>query len=137
MEFEIQLEQADLKITPPRLAILKVLSRLKNPATINEIFARLKKTKIDLATLYRTLEAFEKAGLVEQIDFRQGCAYYELKNPDHDHHHLVCLNCKKIEELEGCGFSELSSKILKQAPNFANITHHSFEFFGTCRACLT
>ena len=136
MQHQEWLESAHLKITQPRLKLLEVLRAQKRPITLHELEKKLGKTGIDPVTIYRNLATFESVGLVEKIELKQSQAYFELKDANHDHHHLICLNCKKIEEIDICVFDTLRPQILEQAPDFAEITTHSFEFFGTCRSCM-
>lgn len=127
--------QAGLRATKPRLALLSLLQTAKYPLNIKELAEKL--GTADQVTLYRTLNTFKKAGIVNQIDFQDNAARYEYKDTEHDHHHIVCVTCKKIDDFVGCDYERLSQAVLKQAPRFAEITGHSFEFFGKCRMCIS
>ncbi|MEI7709157.1 MAG: Fur family transcriptional regulator [bacterium] len=130
-DFKKILKDAGLKSTIPRLAILKILSELKNPMTAQEIH---KKTKgVDLVTLYRTLASFEEKQLVKKVNLQKDSVYYEL-NIDH-HHHIVCTDCGTMEDFELCDMDRLTKKIVAKASNFKNIKEHVLELFGICNAC--
>jgi Fur family ferric uptake transcriptional regulator len=125
------LDTAGLKNTAPRVAILEVLSKIKNPETAQNIHKKLK--NIDLVTLYRTLVSFGKGGLLRKVDLHRNTVYYEL-NIDH-HHHIVCLECNKIEDFENLEVEKMLGKIARKSLNFGNIKNHSLELFGLCRKC--
>ena len=126
--------QAGLRATKPRLALLSLLQTAKYPLNIKELSEKL--GTADQVTLYRTLNTFKKADIVNQIDFHDNATRYEYKDTEHDHHHIICVACKKVDDFVGCDYEKLSQEVLKQAPRFAEITGHSFEFFGKCRACI-
>ena len=52
---------------------------------------------IGLATVYRVLNQFEAAGLVEKHNFEGGQAYYELDEGIH-HDHMVDVNSGEVVE---------------------------------------
>jgi Fur family ferric uptake transcriptional regulator len=119
-----------LKNTPSRLAILSVLKEKNRPLDVLEIF-ELTKDKADLATVYRTLEAFCANGLANKVEFREGKYRYELRGTDH--HHLICLSCNKIEDIED-RFMDDWEKEIKDRRGFL-VRNHSLEFFGLCANC--
>ena len=101
------LKDAGLKITHPRLCILRVLQGNRNRhLTADDIYRRLAESgeEIGLATVYRVLNQFESSGLVEKHNFEGGQAYYELYDGEH-HDHMVCLETeaaqRKIAEEHG------------------------------------
>ncbi len=123
-----------LKNTPTRGVVFEVFSANKKPITVQEIYERLKKQKIDLVTIYRTIASFEKAELVKRIDLRQDAVFYEL-NLNH-HHHIVCTSCGIMEDFEICEMENLSKKIVSQSKKFKTIAEHNFELFGVCNSCI-
>lgn len=90
---------------------------------------------IHQVTVYRILHALKHAGIVTQVDFRHGRSYYELRDEQHDHHHIVCVKCGRVEDFVGCDYERLAAKALKQARGFATIVSHSLELFGMCNTC--
>jgi Fur family ferric uptake transcriptional regulator len=94
------LKQAGLKITHPRKRILEILENKRNKHfTADDIYRCLvdAKEEIGLATVYRVLNQFESAGLVEKHNFESGQAYYELDSGIH-HDHMVCVETGKVIE---------------------------------------
>lgn len=127
------LKSKGLKATESRLALLEILSKNHAPLSIKNIVKKIGKVA-DQATVYRMLESFQAAGLVRQIDLQQDFAFYEIADA-HDHHHIVCRLCGRIEDFLGCDFKQLATKALKQSRKFSSIDQHSLEMFGTCDSC--
>jgi len=94
------LKQAGLKVTHPRKRILEILENQRDRhLTADDIYRRLLEAReeIGLATVYRVLNQFESAGLVEKHNFESGQAYYELDSGVH-HDHMVCVETGKVIE---------------------------------------
>jgi Fur family ferric uptake transcriptional regulator len=132
--FSDSIKAAHLRVTKPRLILLTYLQRAKRPQSILEIAAALKKD-IDQVTVYRSIDALKKVGIVRELDLRQGHPLYEITD-EQDHHHIVCLGCDRMENFNGCDSARLAKNALKQTTAFGKITGHSFEFFGFCNVCI-
>lgn len=94
------LRKVGLKVTHPRKRILELLEVEKNKhLTADDIYRHLVEAKEDigLATVYRVLNQFESAGLVEKHNFESGQAYYELDSGVH-HDHMVCVETGNVIE---------------------------------------
>lgn len=122
-----------LKATEQRKAVYAFLLKNHTPTSIKTIHTKLLKTGIDQATVYRVIRSFVDAELVKQIDLGDDQAYYEIVD-EHDHHHVVCVSCKKIADFTGCDITPLISHALSQS-GFVKITNHSLELFGLCQKC--
>ncbi|MDT8321955.1 MAG: ferric iron uptake transcriptional regulator [Xanthomonadales bacterium] len=94
------LKEAGLKVTHPRKRILEILENQGTKhLTADDIYRCLIESgeDIGLATVYRVLNQFEAAGLVEKHNFESGQAYYELDSGEH-HDHMVCVETGKVIE---------------------------------------
>ncbi|HRE40724.1 MAG TPA: Fur family transcriptional regulator [Ignavibacteria bacterium] len=131
-EYKKILSDNSLRITNPRLEIIKILRENHKPLTIAEIHKKIKNRKTDLATVYRTLNSFIKAKFVNEINFNDEYKRYELIIDRHHHHHIVCNVCKKIENIDRCITNEIEKDLKKKG--YEDISH-SLEFFGTCSEC--
>ncbi len=69
-EFKVILNSRSQRITSSRLEILSILKVNPNPLTIAEIHDKIKTKKIDLATVYRTINLFAALNIVSEIDFK-------------------------------------------------------------------
>lgn len=90
------LEQYDLRITPQRKAILEILYNCRGHHLETENIYQLLslnrggKSKAGLATVYRTMEMFERIGLVSKLSMEDSLSRYELVLPEElNHHHLI------------------------------------------------
>ena len=86
------LKDKGFKCTPARVSILKIFTKNHIPLNAETVLREIKKQRsiknINEATVYRTLSAFEKSGILKIVDLRKDSVYFELNN-DH-HHHIVC-----------------------------------------------
>ncbi len=128
---EAQLKSAGLRATRQRMSLLKILEDARGPVAVEEI-TRTGRGSFDLATAYRTFDAFVLAGIARRIELAQGRALYELA-ADH-HHHAVCTTCGRIADIDACLPRGIDARV-RAASGFAAITDHSLEFFGTCAPC--
>jgi len=90
--------------------------------------------KVDRATIYRTIELFERLGIVTRINV--GWKYrVELSDvfTDH-HHHLHCTNCGKVIDLPSNPMLETMIDTLSAKADFSP-RGHTLEIFGLCPAC--
>ena len=130
-----RLRRKSHKVTGPRQALLNLLRSQPHPMSAKEIFAALPKHQCDLATVYRSLRLLEQMGMVKRFDFGDGTARFELleEGDDGHHHHLVCIRCSGIVELDECSMTELEERIA--ARNGFKAVTHKLEFFGLCPRC--
>ncbi len=132
---QILLDSVKLKKTDARLALLDFLAQNKKPLSVNAISEKLSKKGVDKVTVYRMLEAMAKKGLIRRVDTGEREAQYEIIDASKDHHHIICLECKKVSDFTGCDSEILIAKALKQVKDFKSISHHSFDLFGICNEC--
>jgi Fur family ferric uptake transcriptional regulator len=100
-----ELRDAGLKVTQPRVTILRFLEQVNQKhLTADEIYRQLNEQgdEIGLATVYRVLAQFEAAQLVHKHVFDDGSgrssqACYELALDDH-HDHMVCVETGEVVE---------------------------------------
>jgi Fe2+ or Zn2+ uptake regulation protein len=87
------------RVTPQRMVIHDVLGSLDRHVTADEVLDAVsgRLPNVSAPTVYATLELFEELGLVRRID-RPGAALYDPRTDDH--HHVVCRQCGRIEDLD-------------------------------------
>lgn len=128
------LKSKHFKVTLPRQAILRVFIATDRPMSAEDVMSKIEKDKINDVTVYRTLQSFEKKGILRQIDLRTGKVLYELN--EHHHHHIVCKKCGTLEDFEMCIIEKISEQVLEKSKRFQTINDHSFELFGICKSCI-
>lgn len=135
------LSKNNYKVTPQRKEIVRIFcenSESNKHISAEELYDILLGKGFDfgLATVYRSVELLTSLGILSRIDFGDGRARYELStgNPRlHNHHHLLCLNCKKVIEFEEDLLDDLE-KIIEEKSDF-KIENHEVKFFGYCSDC--
>jgi len=136
---EMENQFREYRMTPQRKVVLEILLENKDRhLSAEEVFqiSRGKGLEIGMATIYRTLELLEDLGLSQKLNFGDGRSRYELvqKNlTDHQHHHLLCLNCECIIEVEEDLLHQLE-EVVRKKHNF-EIVNHNLQFFGYCSSC--
>lgn len=129
------LRQYDFKVTHARVKVLERLEHATKPMTAQELHEELADTKINLATVYRSLNKFADAGLIFRIQLGDEFARFEFVGHRHHHHHIVCNSCGKVREVELCNLDMLS-KDIAQKTGFRNIAHQVV-FRGDCQECAS
>jgi Fur family transcriptional regulator, peroxide stress response regulator len=84
-----KLKACDVRPTPQREVVLKVILEKRDHPTADEIFARVKASMptISLATVYNCLEALVQGGLVRQVNFERAPTRYCPNLHEHAHFH--------------------------------------------------
>ncbi|AGA91265.1 Fe2+/Zn2+ uptake regulation protein [Thioflavicoccus mobilis 8321] len=130
-----QIKQAGLKVTLPRVKILRILeSSDQRHLSAEDVYKELLSNgeEIGLATVYRVLTQFEGAGLVCRQHFESGQSVFELNRGGH-HDHLVCVKCGKVVEFVD-EVIEQRQRRAAQELGFA-VADHSLVIYGVCNAC--
>jgi Fur family ferric uptake transcriptional regulator len=130
--------------TMPREEIFRLLmQRRRQHLSAKEIYVLLKPAghDIGIATIYRTLDLLDKAGLLRKIQCQGGQVRYQYKRGDQSDHqcHLICTVCGKILNCRDFDKEELdlvckTEEILEKKSGFL-IRDHNIECFGLCRKC--
>lgn len=129
---EEELQNARLKITPARIAALKLFESHTRPVDAQHIFSHIKNDPgVNRVTVFRVLNTFTEKGLIKKLSFGENKSMYELNISDH--HHLICQRCGVVEDIENCDLSAIEDAI-KKNKRF-QVINHSLEFFGICINC--
>ena len=124
-----------LKLTPQRYAIYEMMIHTDSHPTVEDIYHAVQPMfpMLSLNTVYYTLTSLKKAGLIADVPVQEGAARFDA-NMDR-HHHLVCLKCRKIEDLYDEALDQL--KISAKSTNGYLVESHRVEFRGYCSECRT
>jgi Fur family peroxide stress response transcriptional regulator len=123
-----------LKVTPQRLAILKILRQDRNHPTAEKVHSNLieEYPAISLTTVYNTLSSFVEAKMVKELDVDPHKKRFDSFMDPHDHFHCrVCDNVYNIDLN--------STPLVKNSHNKKmgghNIDTISINVKGVCRYC--
>ncbi|GAA0481608.1 ferric iron uptake transcriptional regulator [Salinibacillus aidingensis] len=133
-----QLHSQSYKLTPQREATVRVLLENEEDHLSAEdvyLLVKEKAPEIGLATVYRTLELLFELKVVDKINFGDGVSRYDLRKEgaEHFHHHLVCIECGSVEEIEDDLLDDVE-RIVESDWGF-KVKDHRLTFHGICRAC--
>jgi Fur family ferric uptake transcriptional regulator len=123
------------RITPQRDLIAEVLERAGRPLTAQELWTTVseKEPSIGRATVFRTLQSLQEAGIVEHLTLAANQVGYLLCGSPEHHHHLVCQRCGRVEDLGEQDVKPFLAKVERMHRFTAD--HSSFSIYGTCAAC--
>ena len=122
------------RLTQQRRAVWRVFVERPGHLTAEEILAALQPSfpHLSTATVYREFTWLKRHGLISETDVGRGPKVYERMS-DPPHHHLVCLICGAVADLDDSQFNFLRQGLEGEIGFVARIDH--FAVFGTCRRC--
>ncbi len=125
-----------MRSTPVHTALLKILAKNKSPLSAFDILAKLHTQKLlaNKTTVYRQLAVLEEQGLVHTVRLSDRSVRYELAEQDNHHHHLVCIKCNDVKDVNFDDHLARQEKTIQKNNKF-KILRHSLEFFGLCVNC--
>lgn len=137
-QVETRLNSHDVRYTTGRRAVVTTLAESDGPRSAAELSARIGAT-VPLSSLYRTLSVLEAADVITPHFASKGLARYELAEwlTGH-HHHLVCLACGTVDDIEVPPLYEQQVAALVEtiaATSSFTATNHDLEIEGTCEKC--
>src|SRR5579885_3176215 len=109
---EAKCAEKGLKMTGQRRVIARVLSESHDHPDVEMLYQRAVKVDphISLATVYRTVQLFEEAGITQRHDFGDGRARYE-EAPESHHDHLIDLKTGKVIEFSNEEIEKIQQQI--------------------------
>lgn len=125
------------RYTRNRHALVEVLAGAEHPLTIHEIIER--HAELAQSSVYRNLAILERANVAHRIVTSDEYARYELAEDltDH-HHHLICVNCGRVEDFAASPRLERSAALaFARIASRAGFTveSHRLDLIGRCRRC--
>jgi Fur family ferric uptake transcriptional regulator len=133
------LAERGVRLTRARQAVLEVFAAHDGPLSVAEIRARLSGSRINVVSLYRAANLFLELGLLRVADAARGTQRFELAEQfTGHHHHLVCVRCGAVEDVDGCLLDDnvLGSltRRLRRDRKFS-VTEHDLKLYGVCVRC--
>jgi Fur family ferric uptake transcriptional regulator len=112
---EAQCTARGMRMTEQRRIIARVLAGADDHPDVEELHRRCVEVdpRISISTVYRTVNLFEEAGIIERHDFRQGRARYEQMRESH-HDHLIDLRTGEVIEFQSEEIERLQAEIARQ-----------------------
>ena len=124
--------------TKQREAILSYLKENNAHVTASDILLHLREQGygVSSATVYRTLEKFEKEGIIKKMIIGDGVgACYQFADSDRcsEHFHLKCIKCGRLIHLS-CEFLHSMEQHIFQDHGFT-VSSGRTVIYGTCNEC--
>ncbi len=121
------------RVTVGRRAVVEALLAAENHLSADDLATIVQHAHPGLhrATVYRSLEALETAGLVEHVHLGHGRSVYHLT--DDLHQHLVCEACGSVQEAPADLLANVARR-LRRDQGFVMRPYH-FAVLGRCRLC--
>ena len=122
-----------LPLTNQRRTVLEVLLQRSDHPTADQIFEAVQERspQISRRTVYRVLDMLAELGLIRRVHHPGASARFDGKT--HRHHHLVCIRCNRIVDLESPGLDDIS--LPKGKPQGFEICDYSVQIMGICPDC--
>ncbi|MFH0961036.1 MAG: transcriptional repressor [Pseudomonadota bacterium] len=129
-----KLKSLDFRITPQRLAVLRILAASEDHPSAEQIFEKVKIEfpTTSLATIYKTIALLKDLKEVLELGFPDASNRYDGNKP-FPHPHVVCIRCGKIVDPELMSLDGLKDEISRKTG--FRIQHHRLDFFGVCQEC--
>lgn len=127
------LRKLEIKITKPREMIYEIISESEEGLDAETIkgISEEQGLFVNLSTVYRTLELYEKLGIIEKYDTGHNKYKYFLRKDSHGHS-IECEVCGKNIEID-CPMTKIEEYI-KDETGFEVLEHH-LELKGVCKEC--
>jgi Fur family peroxide stress response transcriptional regulator len=129
-----KLQERDFRITPQRLAVLKILASSESHPTVEQIHLQVKKNfpTTSLATVYKTITLLKDLNQVLELGFPVGSNRYDGNKPE-PHPHLICMKCEMIIDPNLESLARMTRELT--AETGFKILNHRLDFFGICPSC--
>jgi len=116
------------RMTPQRMAILKYLEGNKKHPSAEDIYKAVSKKfpTMSFATVYNTLSALKRRGSLLELTIDPNKKRFDPGTSPH--HHLICINCKRILDVQ------INYPLTLSDSDFEIIGNH-IEFYGICPKC--
>lgn len=130
--FRHYLDAQGQKYTSERQEVIDVFFEQDDHLEAEDVLVliRQKGKRVSRATIYRTISLLVEAGLLKMVSLEHRHTHYEKLLRNHDHDHLVCLQCHDVIEFS----NELSEKLttLICELNGVKPVRRHFEIIGIC-----
>jgi Fur family transcriptional regulator, stress-responsive regulator len=134
-EFEHLLRGADLRVTRPRLAVLRAVRRHPHADTGSVLAAvRTEEPAVSHQAVYDVLGVLSASGLVRRIQPAGSAARYELRVGD-NHHHVVCRSCGEVADVD-CSVGASPCLHASDTRGFV-VDEAEVTYWGLCSSCST
>ena len=132
-ELERLCREQGLPLTVQRRAVLEALMLRHDHPTADQVAedVALRLPGVSRTTVYRVLDTLVRISIARKVCHPGAAARFEVES--HRHHHLVCVECGHMIDLEDSRLDELPFP--ESGVHGFQLTDYSIQFRGTCAAC--
>ena len=132
--FTSTLKQAEMRLTPQRIAICKLLSEVNAHPTAASIYEQIRAQypSLSLMTVYNTLNALVNLGAVNALG-NAGDDNVHYDGNISPHINVACIACHKIVDIDSPGVANLEGEV-RRASGF-KILGARMMYYGLCPDC--
>ncbi len=129
-----KLKEAGLRLTPQRLLIYQTLLQSKQHPTAQDLFEKTKGQlpSLSQATVYNTLQALVRAGLIQEIgEAGDGAVHYDADLTPHVN--LICTRCHRVDDFFDVPLNMVAQQVAGQSGY--QIQGARVAYYGLCPDC--
>lgn len=119
-----------MRLTKNRKLIIDLFTLEKKPLSAEMIVKLLGSDKMDLSTIYRALDYFERNNILIKSVIEER-SYYYLNKKDHKHY-MICIKCLEMFQVD-CLIKPMIEKIENEKGY--TIIKHDLLLYGICDKC--
>jgi Fur family ferric uptake transcriptional regulator len=119
------------RTTPSRVAVIAAVLAQGGHFSVDDILRTAR--NVGRATVFRTMRLLTDLDILCRVLLEDGSLHYRVSRRGDHHHHLVCVSCGNVRELEDCAVGGLV-RDLAAATDY-DIQGHWLEFYGRCASC--
>ena len=129
-----KLREHEFRITPQRMAVLRVLAASDGHPSVEMIYETIKREfpTTGIATIYKTIHVLKQINEVLEIAFPDGSNRYDGNKP-FPHPHVICVRCKKVIDSDLGSLKDITAEAADHTG--FDILSHRLDFFGICGDC--
>ena len=122
------------RLTRQRVIVAEALASARRAQSAQELYLRIQASHptVGRATVYRALEAQVQDGMASRFERDGHVSAYIACDAKH-HHHLVCTNCQRVEDLDEATVAPLLASVGRR--HEFQVDHAALDLYGLCRSC--
>lgn len=130
-----ELRRLGFRVTPQRAVILETVAHMQGHSSAQTVYAQARSQLpgLNLATVYRTLETLNEAGLIDLLSTSTDSMRFSMHDDQNPHYHLVCSHCGSVQDVPPEKFQSLADA-MKECYGF-QLDVQNFTLSGLCAAC--
>lgn len=134
------LKNRGYRITPQRVAILKILKDNPDHPGVEEVFRSVihLHPNISMATVYNVMELFEREGIIKSVALINNSRRYDPNLVPHEH--FICESCERVFDVPDIAKGEFAQKHLSRLSELKEMEGFEIEsieitYRGFCKYC--